>query len=139
MRRMLLGLVCLGAALSLAAPGVYACGDKFLVVGRGVRYARSNAPVQTASILIYKNADTVGVPPSAIDIELQSTLKQAGHRFQVVAGLEELTRALQGGQFDIVLADLADASAVEENLRTAINRPAVLPVVYNPQERADAA
>ena len=139
MRRVLLVLTLLVASLWVTVAGVYACGDKFLVVGRGVRYARPNVPFHVASILIYKRPDSEFLSTTA-DVELQNTLKQAGHRFRVVTGPEELEEALKQGGVDIVLADLADAPGLEEHLRSVTVKPAILPVVYNPKsEDAKAA
>ena len=38
--------------LSLGAPVLWACGDKFMLVGRGVRFQRAYAAIHPASILI---------------------------------------------------------------------------------------
>src|SRR5262249_45364954 len=109
-----------------------ACGDKFLVVGRGARYARPNAPPRSASVLIYRDVDSQ-IPTSAIDLELESTLLHAGHQFRVVGSIKELDDALGMGKFDVVLVNLAGAPAIQDHLQSALNRPAVLPIVYSPQ------
>src|SRR5438094_6740049 len=76
-----------------------ACGDKFLVVGRGVAYQRTYTAPRPASILIYKDANP-GVSSAIKDLDLQATLGMAGHKFQVVETPSALEAALQSGRFD---------------------------------------
>jgi hypothetical protein len=122
--------VALGVYL-LAATTVFACGDKFLVLGRGVRFQRINASAHLASILIYMNPASQ-VPAADKEFQLQSTLKLAGHKLSVVEDQRGLDKALKSGKYDIVLADLSDAAAVEPEAHAAASKPAVIPVVYNP-------
>ena len=67
------------AAVFLQDAAAQACGDKFLLLGRGVKFRRAYAAIYPALIVIY-------APPQrhaakAIrDPRLQSDLKLAGHR-----------------------------------------------------------
>jgi hypothetical protein len=100
------------------------CGDKFLVIGRGIRYERAHAAKHPASILIFaSNPDSVK--------DLQKILKMAGHKIQNVTTQELLFSSLNSARYDIVLVSLSDASALESRIMTTSNKPAVLPVVYN--------
>jgi hypothetical protein len=69
------------------------CGDKFLLVGRGVEFHRAYAALYPASIVIY--AKPPGDAAKAIcDSRFQATLKLAGHRVQLVEGDAALASAL---------------------------------------------
>jgi hypothetical protein len=101
----LLVLVSLGEA-----PGE-ACGDKFLVIGRGVR--RIPATSHAASILLYLNPLSE-LPAAAQDLRLESSLKSAGHRVARVADVAELRDLLARGKYDLVVVGLSDARGVTE-------------------------
>ncbi len=136
MRRTLLtgGLVSALMLVSLISAG--ACGDKLLVLGRGVRF-QGDAPAQPASILLYIHA---GSPGSAMvgDLKFQSALRDAGHKLRAVGTRQELEETLQTGQYDIVLTDVADAPILEQPVQSAPSKPVLLPVVYN-GTKAEAA
>ena len=91
---------------------VSACGDKFLLVGRGVSFQRAYAAIHPASILIV-------LPPKSVksaavrDSGLQKALKMAGHRVEVVQQPANLAEILGRSPYTIVLAERADASAVQ--------------------------
>src|SRR5712691_7079570 len=95
----------IGAALGVwlfAAPALLGCGDKFVVLGRGVRFQRVNASAHPASILIYMNPAS-HVPAADKEFQLQSTLKLAGHKPAVVEDQSGLEKALKSGRYDLVL------------------------------------
>ena len=123
MRRWLVGLLlCLGA---WAGPDAHACGDKFLVIGRGVR--RIPRAAHPASILLYMNSDS-RLPAAARDLKLEASLKEAGHSVTVAENPVRLQEQLGTGRYDLVIADLADARAIH----AAGARPLVVPVAYHP-------
>ncbi len=109
-RIVLVGLI---AAVGLwMGADLLACGDKFLVVGRGTRYQRpKNA--RAASILIYANPST-GLQVALKGVPVESVLKREGHRSTTVETPEQLSAILAGGHFDVVLAASGDAAAVEK-------------------------
>jgi len=138
MRRILLGLVLAGGAL-LGAREVGACGDKFLVIGRGVRQQRAQGAVHHASILLYYDAQ--GQLEAALRGEkVEAHLKLAGHRLQAAAGRPQLGERLASGKYDIVIAPLSEIQALEPALRDSPTRPFLLPVIHNPtgEELAEA-
>jgi CheY-like chemotaxis protein len=109
----------------------FPCGDKFLVVGRGMRYGTAKHP---ASILIYShNAEQAK--------DLQSILKMAGHKLQMVSTEMELNSSVAKNPYDLVLMDLNDAVLLERNIEATAHKPAVVPVIYtqNGTELANAA
>jgi hypothetical protein len=118
----------LGLAVGLGTD-VLACGDKLVVVGRGLRPTRRAA--SPASILVF--APPGGSLPAALgEGGLRRNLERAGHRLKQVATEEELEMALDAGGYDLVFADLRVAPRVEAEARRAPTHPTVLPTLYNP-------
>lgn len=124
----------LGVACALVAgwpaAGV-ACGDKFLVVGRGTsRVMKARHP---ASILIYARPGAE-LPRVAREMKLEATLRRAGHAVDTVTEEGPLATALAARRHDFVLVDAADAAVVG---RVASGgRAQVVPVAFkaSPEE-----
>jgi len=120
----------LGAAALMCSPDAHACGDKFLVVGKGVRYSRARA-VHPASILIYMNPGS-RLPAAAKDVQLEARLLQAGHKVKKVDSAGQLGEALKSKRYDIVLGDIADSPGLEKQVAAEPSGPVVVPVLYRP-------
>src|SRR5262245_18096942 len=106
-----------------------ACGDKFLVAGRGTRYQRpKNA--RAASVLIYANPAT-GVAATLKKLKVESVLKIEGHRATTVQSLDELSTILAAGRFDVVLT-ASSASAEVEKLLGGVPDAAVVLAIDAP-------
>jgi hypothetical protein len=116
----------------VACSGVPAngCGDKLLVMGRGVRLGTLLGN-RTAKILAYQHAGTHGAE-LITDSEFQSALKNAGYQLRVVRDTEELEVALRLGKYDLVVADIADASALEPAIQSVAGAPVLVPILYQP-------
>ena len=109
-----------------------ACGDKFLAVGRGLRFQRAYAAVHPASILIVLPLKSVK-NAAVRDSRLVTALKMAGHRVQTVRQPANLTDVLARSPHDIVLVEKADAPAVRD--AAAANgqpKPAIISVFEPP-------
>ena len=128
MRRFFLLRSCVTAIVLLAATLVYACGDKLLVLNRGLRF-RDLAGSHPASILLYNHMGS-RTSDAINDGQLQSALLKAGHKLQTVGERGQLDDAVKTGHYDLVLVDLADAPGVEEELRALPSPPVIVPVVY---------
>jgi len=127
-RTPLLGLGLTACALMVGGDAL-ACGDKLVIVGRGLRAKRK--AVSKASILAY--ARPGGSLPAALgEGGLQKNLERAGHRLSRVGTEEELRRALAAGGYDLVLADMKAAPRLEAQANSAPTHPTVLPTLYNP-------
>jgi DNA-binding NtrC family response regulator len=101
-----------------------ACGDKFLVAGRGTRYQRpKNA--RAASVLIYANPST-GLQAALKKVPLDSVLKHEGHRSTTVESPDQLSAILASGRFDVVLVASGDAAVVEKLLGGGPDAPVVV-------------
>ena len=130
----------LAAGLAAAALGVggdaLACGDKLVIVGRGMRPKRVKGSVP-ASILVY--ADPKGSMPAALEEgHLRQDLERAGHRVRSVGTREELDTALDTGSYDLVFTDVKSAPAIQTEAQGASSKPMVLPTLFNPSD-ADLA
>lgn len=120
----------LGVALLLAVPELWACGDKFLVIGRGVRSQRTRGAVQHAAILAYQ--DSAGRLQAAMrEPNLEKDLRMAGHTLRPIASAAELREALRFGRYDIVLVDISEIGGLETELTGAPGQPFLLPMIYN--------
>src|ERR1700704_2814293 len=109
-----------------------ACGDKFLVAGRGTRFQRpKNA--RAASVLIYANPSS-GLPASLKNVKVESVLKHEGHRSTTVETFDQLSAILAGGRFDVVVAASGVAAEVERLLGGAPDRAVVLTLDAPPKD-----
>jgi hypothetical protein len=128
-KALIIALVVLAASIARSV-GMDACGDKFLQVGRGAKF-RAYAAIYPASILIYSR----GAPGASTAIRergLQASLMAAGHTLTMVEDEQLLEQALKSDKFDLVLADVGDATSLERKVQSSPTRPTVLPVMYKP-------
>ena len=122
----------------VAAVGVFtgadllACGDKFLVAGRGTRYQRPKS-ARAASVLIYANPSS-GLPTAVGSVPVESVLRRQGHRSATAETLQQLTALLAGGRYDVILAASTAVAAVE-NLLAGLDAPVVVAVRAPLKER----
>jgi hypothetical protein len=130
MRRLALAAI-LGVSMVVCG-GVPAngCGDKLLVLGRSIRL-EALLGNRAAKILAYQRAGTHGAELIA-DPEFQLALTSAGYQLRVVRDTEELEVALRLGKYDLVVADIADASAVEPAIQSVGGAPVLVPILYQP-------
>ena len=112
-------------AMVLAGAAILdACGDKFLLVGRGLAFGRAYASVYPGSILIY------GQPATKSQTEkLKETIRKAGHRVAVVNTPTDLSARLILQQTDIVIADVTVKTDLDQQIATLASRPSVLYLV----------
>jgi hypothetical protein len=136
MKRFLLGLGLVGGVIVLGSDAL-ACGDKLVVVGRGLR-PKGYQGAKPASILLY--ADPNGSLPAALEQgNLRKDLEKAGHRLRSVGTREELDTALSTGSYDLVFADFKTAASLESEASAAPSKPTVMPTLFNPTDSELAA
>src|SRR5262249_12480093 len=127
------------SGLVFAASGsqaVSACGDKFLLVGRGVRFEQAYAAIHPASILIILPVKSVKSAAVA-DSRLVTALKNAGHKVEVVQQPANLADALSRSRRDIILVEHADAAALDAiALRDGQIKPSIVGVLEDPSPSA---
>jgi hypothetical protein len=94
-------------------PEVLACGDKFFVPGRGARFELPPLARQAAAILIY-------APPGSelsrrlVRLSVAEALRKVGYQPTIAAGAQDLAAAIQGRQWDLVVADVADLRKIPD-------------------------
>jgi hypothetical protein len=100
-------------ALGLGMTGdLFACGDKFLVGGRGTRYQRpKNA--RAASVLIYAEPAS-GVQTTLKKNKVESLLKLEGHRSTTVQTFEQLSAIVSSGRYDVILTTNSSTADVQK-------------------------
>ena len=109
----------------LAGTVGWACGDKLMLV-MGARH------------LLLKNhpTDILAFPGNSRSAALirnlssQPALQKAGYRFQVVESFSGLDSALKSRQYDLVMADLADATDLSQHVSSDASKAVLLPVAY---------
>ena len=112
MKRRMVVVGTLAGLLALPLSGdLLACGDKYLCGSRGTRYQRpKNA--RAAAVLIYARPESQ-LAAALKKAKADTALKHEGHRATTVESLDQLTTALTGGHFDVVLADGSESPAIE--------------------------
>ena len=138
-RSLIVTIVIVAGVLAQHPAALYACGEKLLALGRGIRFQSRHSP-RPASVLLY-------LPQSAsplTDPNLESALKEAGHAVRAATTTADLESALGSGSYDVVLANVSDAADLERAQAVTAARAVVLPAVYlvapsqaKPQSKAD--
>jgi hypothetical protein len=124
--RKLVGLVAACSVAACAADAVvHACGDKFVLIGRAIKYQKAYAAAHPASIVIFDNPGS-RVGSVARDLQLQQLLTGAGHRVRVVSTLQSLEQAVASAAPDLLLVDGNDLPQLERSLPRGT--AAVLPI-----------
>src|SRR5262245_9990614 len=127
MRRLLLWIILASAVLTSMAADLEACGDKLLVLGRGIRFQSRHTP-RAASVLLYLPLTAQG--QTLTDPNIESALREAGHTVHAATTPEELRAALRSGGYDVVLTNITDAQELERAERSTSSGAVVLPAVY---------
>jgi hypothetical protein len=128
MRRVLLASISLASLILLSATPLLACGDKILVLSRAARFGDFSAR-HRASILAYVPA-TMPASAAVNDPQFHAALKKAGHKLRLIDAPTLLAEAVRSGKYDLILTDLQDAYAVEQQAEAALVTTVVIPVVY---------
>ena len=126
------------AALLLACcstVGLHACGDKFLLIGRAVKYQKAYASAHPGFIVLFESPGS-HLTVVAHQLNLQQLLVGAGHKVQVISDLVSLEQAMTMGA-DLIVADGTDI----EQIAPAVQRRGarLLPVLDYPTREGLAA
>ena len=101
----------LAAAVGQGAVPLHACGDKLMMLGRGIKFQSKHTP-RAAAVLLYLPESATGQPLT--DPNLESALREAGHTVRAVTSPADLETALRTGTFDVVLANVTHAPELEK-------------------------
>jgi len=117
--------VCLSmlACLAFGTNG-FACGDKLVQIGRGVRYQRASA-VRSAKIVMFLTARSDRKAAN----RLRSDLMFVGHRVQIVDDERAFAGLLTANDVDIVLTEVESLQRVSEQVDSARSKPAIIPLI----------
>jgi len=126
-------VVVLVLGVSTLYPAALACGDKFLMVGRGAKFQRAYASVHPGKILIYARPST-DAKAAIRDPQLHKALRQAGHAVSVIEDWALLEAALRTAPSDVVLVDVAEAAKLNATLATSPTHPDALFVAFPPAQ-----
>ena len=119
------------AIAALSATGALACGDKLLAIGRGLRFQHISA-AREAHLVIYSAGRQND--PILTNSKLQTTLKKAVRKLQLVEGGSQLDEALTSGRVDVVLVEFSDLAGVTRQLHSAPSKPVILPILVRPSK-----
>jgi hypothetical protein len=111
---------------SVMSGDLLACGDKFLVAGRGTRYQRPKS-ARAASVLIYA-APASATATSLKKAKVESLLKLEGHRATKVETLQELSTVVSSGRYDVILTAASDTASVQKLVQPSADAAIVLGV-----------
>jgi hypothetical protein len=132
--RVALAVILVALTLGSMAGDVRACGDKFLVAGRGTRYQRPKT-ARAAAVLIY--ADPASATAAALrSAKLETALKREGHRLTLVETADQLATILTGGRFDVVLTSANVATTVERLVSGSRDAAVVVALDAQPRGRS---
>jgi hypothetical protein len=115
-------ILTIAVAVTALSPVLEACGDKFLLVGRGARFQRVYASVYPGKVLIYARPST---DPKAMirDPQLHKALRQAGHAVSVIEDWTLLEQAMKTVPVDLVLVDVGEAERLQKLMVAAPGSP----------------
>lgn len=131
MRRLVVSVLFL-----LSGSAAFACGDKLLAIGRGVRFQRIYAARQANLVIYSAGTQNDGALDNA---RLRTALKRTVRNLELVRGGSQLDQALKSGQVDVVLVYFADLAGIARQLQSAPSRPVILPVLTKPSKGEYAA
>jgi hypothetical protein len=138
MQRVVRLIVAVILAVPVLSPAVHACGDKFLMVGRGAKFQRVYASINPGKLLIYARPSTD--PKAAIrDPQFHKVLRQAGHSVSVIEDWPLVEQALKTVPVDLVLVDVAEAEHMERVISASARPPAALYVAFSSNAQSSAA
>lgn len=126
MRLIAFGAV-IATVLSQGVVPLHACGDKLMMLGRGIRFQSKHTP-RAAAVLLYLPESATG--QALTDPNLESALREAGHAVRAVTSPVDLETALRNGTFDVVLANIDHAPELQRVKSVESGSAVVLPAIY---------
>jgi hypothetical protein len=130
-------IICGAVAVAIASSWVpaHACGDKFMLLGRGMSFQRAYAALHPGQVVVYVE-DAAGADARTKDF--RKLLARAGHTVRLAAGRAELER-LRLEPADIVIASTSQSTVLTDTVASLAPPPAVLLVLMDKDKKAAAA
>jgi hypothetical protein len=107
------------------AADLTACGDKFLVPSRGMRFELTPAVRQRATVLLYVPAGSA-LEGTMSRLDVEAALRRAGYRPVIAGDPSQLDRLLHEKTWDLVLLELP--APTDTNAPAGAHPPAVIAV-----------
>jgi hypothetical protein len=117
-------IVVLGSLL--AGADLAACGDKFLVVGRGTRFQKGPEAVRPYSVLLYAPQSSP-LAESRQKASVEKALLRAGYRPATAVTSGELAEMVRTSPPDVVVASTGDSRDVEHHVSGGPGRLVLVP------------
>lgn len=133
MRKLVTVLITLSVTCSVLNIS-YACGDKTMRVGRGLRFLQIQAKKHPSTILIHTRA-----LPAGKASRLQEFLKAVGHKANTFDDVDHAGAALKTARYDLVLTNLSAAADLQKQVASLSPNTMVVPVTFKSEETAAAS
>ena len=136
MRRQLIALVAVtvAAGASVSSP-IEACGDKFMLSGRGMSFEMMYRARYPGAVLLY----SPGALSKTDYTKLQALLTRAGHKVTLVRDADKVASTASAIKADVVVTPLADAGTIGAQAKLTPSVPAILPVLATGNKAEKAA
>src|SRR4029450_11032013 len=115
-------IVALSVSVPVMYPVAHACGDKFLMAGRGAKFQRAYASVYPGKLLIYSQSSR-NAKTAIRDPQLYKALRQAGHTVSIIDDWTLFENALKSGPVDVVLVDVPEAPRLQPIVASSAAHP----------------
>ena len=122
-------LIAAGVA-AIGTDRLAACGDKYLTLGLGTHYHRSEAERRTAAILMYANPGTE-LSRLLTALSIEAAMKKVGYQPAIASSTADLDAALRARKWDVIVVDGRDTQSVVQRLQKTAG-PHVVPVLTRP-------
>jgi hypothetical protein len=119
------------AAAGLLGADLLACGEKFLVPGRGLHLSRTPAERGAAGLLVLASPKTA-LSQALGRLNVEASLRKAGYAPRRLADVADLASVLPSRRWDVLVVDLTEAAVVRDRLRHTNPSLLVLPVAHKP-------
>jgi len=126
MRRLL--LVVMVATLSFET-SAFACGDKFLIIGRGASYRNRYVAIHPAAILLYGQKAAGNA-----DVDVRRILQRAGHHVDLAPDGAQLESAMRSKRYDFVIAPIDAIEEAKGRVRALSSDALVVPILFASNE-----
>ena len=123
-------VVALAAGIATLSPIAHACGDKFMMVGRGPKFQKVYASVYPGNVLIYAKPSSDRT--AAIrNPQLYKVLRQAGHTVTVVEDWLQFEQEMKRQLVDVLLVDVTESARLAPVLPSSRGRPEAMYVAVS--------